>query len=115
MTEKGKLLKKINEAFAKSDIEFILEHVTDSIKWTAVGDFIVEGKEAFSTALKQMEANEPYEINIHKIITHGNDAAVNGTMTSKDGQEYAFCDVYKFSGFKETKISEMTSYVVEIY
>jgi len=47
-------------------------------------------------------------------LKNGKEAAVNGVMTSKDGKQYAFCDIYKFTGFKDPKISEMTSYVVEV-
>lgn len=113
-TKNQELLEKFNQAFAQNDIDYILGQVSDTIKWTAVGDFTVEGKEAFQIALESMTGDEPYELNVHKIITHGKDATVNGIMRSKDGKQYAFCDVYKFSGFNEPKISELTSYVVEL-
>lgn len=113
-TKNQELLEQFNQAFSKNDIDFLADHVTETIKWTAVGDFNVEGKEAFIKALKSMEADEPWELEVDKVITHGKDAAVNGIMKSKDGKHYAFCDVYTFSGFKDPKISEMTSYVVEI-
>jgi hypothetical protein len=114
MTKKGKFIQKINEAFAKSDINFIVENVTENIEWTAVGDFSVKGKEEFIEALKEMANNEPFELEIKNIITHGDSAAVDGEMKSPDGKRYAFCDVYKFSGFKNPKIKKMTSYVVDI-
>ena len=114
MTKKEKLLQSINEAFAKSDIDFIIEHVTDDISWTAVGDFTVTGKEAFSETLKSMQSEEPYHLEIKNIITHGNSAAVDGLMKSSNGKTYAFCDIYSFEGFSDPKIKEMTSYVIEI-
>lgn len=115
MTEKGKFLKKFNEAFARSDINFILENVTDDISWIAVGDFSVEGKEEFSKALDKMKSEQAYHINIKNIITHGNSAAVDGTMKMPAGDKmYAFCDIYKFSGFKNPKVKELTSYVIEV-
>lgn len=113
-TKNQELLEEFNKAFARNDTDFLADHVTDNIKWTAVGDYSVEGKEAFIKALKSMEAEDPWEMEIDKIITHGKDAAVNGLMKSNNGKQYAFCDVYKFSGFKDPKISEMTSYVVEV-
>ena len=113
-TKNQELLEQFNKAFAGGEINFIFEHVSDTIKWTAVGDFTVEGKEEFRQALESMTGDEPYDLKIDNIITHGKEAAVNGVMTSKDGKQYAFCDVYKFSGFKDPKISEMTSYVVEV-
>lgn len=113
-TKNQELLEKFNKAFARNDTDFLADHVTANIKWTAVGDFSVEGKESFIKTLKNMEGDEPWEMEIDKVITHGKDAAVNGTMKSKDGKQYAFCDVYRFSGFKDPKIIEMTSYVVEV-
>jgi hypothetical protein len=113
-TKNQELLKKLNEAFAKNDADFVVQQVTDNIKWTAIGDFSIEGKEAFTQTLKEMISDEPSELEIHNIITHGRDAAVNGLMKSTDGKQYAFCDVYKFSGFKDPKISEMTSYAIEV-
>lgn len=113
-TKNHKLLEQFNKAFADNDTDFLAEHVTNNIKWTAVGDFTVEGKEAFIEALKNMLAGEPWEMEIDDIITHGNVAAVNGSMKSKDGKQYAFCDIYCFDGFTNAKIQEMTSYAVEI-
>lgn len=113
-TKNQELLKEINEAFARNDSDFILEHVTDTIRWTIVGDQKVEGKEAFLKTLKAMEADKPMELTIHNIITHGKSAAVNGEMKTADGNVYAFCDLYKFSGFKDAKIKEMTSYAIEV-
>lgn len=114
MTQKGKFLKKFNEAFAKSDISFILENVTDNISWTAIGDFSVKGKEEFAKALEKMKSEEAYQINIKNIITHGDSAAVDGTMKMPNSDKtYAFCDIYKFSGFKNPKVKELTSYVIE--
>lgn len=108
------LLEEINKAFARNDSDFIIERVTNTIRWEIVGDKTVEGKEAFAQTLKEMEADEPMELTIHHIITHGKEASVNGEMKTADGETYAFCDVYKFSGFKNPKITEMTSYAIKI-
>lgn len=113
-TKNQELLEVFNKAFSNNDTDLVVEHVTDNIKWVVVGDSTVEGKQEFTKTLKKMETDAPWEMEIKKVITHGKDAAVNGIMKSKDGKQYAFCDVYKFSGFKDPKISEMTSYVVEV-
>lgn len=114
MTKKGKFLEKINEAFAKNDINFILENVTEDIEWTAVGDFSIKGKEEFVEAMEKMASEEPFKLSIKNVITHGDSAAVDGVMHSPDGNRYAFCDIYKLRGFKKPKIKKMTSYVVEL-
>ncbi|MDX1642668.1 MAG: nuclear transport factor 2 family protein [Balneolaceae bacterium] len=114
MTKKVQFLKKVNEAFAKSNIDFIVEHITEDIEWTVIGDFSVKGKKDFTDAMKKMASEQAFQLEIKNIITHGNSAAVDGVMKSPDGKEYAFCDVYKFSGFKNPKIKKMTSYVLEL-
>lgn len=115
MTEHSIFLRKFNEAFAMYDIEYIIDNVTDDICWTIVGHQKVEGKEAFWGALKEMVSDEKIELTIDKIITHGNVAALNGTI-HKPGMSktYAFCDIYGFDGFKNPRIKKLISYVIEI-
>jgi len=113
-TKNQEFLEEINKAFARSDSQFILQHVTDDIKWTVQGDFSIQGKENFAEELNKMESPEPFELKINNIITHGRSAAVDGTLKSPDGNTYAFCDVYKFRGLKNPTIKEMTSYAVEL-
>lgn len=113
-TKNQQFVEDFNKAFARNDVKYIVEHVTDAITWTAMGDFTVEGKEDFQKTVEGMAGDEPFELDIDKIITHGKEAAVNGVMRSKDGKAYAFCDLYTLSGFKNPKIKQMISYVVEV-
>lgn len=110
--------KKINEAFAKSDTDFLLANVTDDITWTVIGDFTVNGKEEFEAMLKKMESANSSDLHFKSIITEGNLAAVEGSlkMTDTSGGEkiYAFCDIYKLDDEENGKIKEMTSYVAEV-
>jgi hypothetical protein len=87
---KALLLRDLNIAFAKNNVTFILEHVTDDIRWIMVGDQTVEGKANFAEALERMKDNEVAEVHIANVITHGNTGAVNGRMKMKDGNAYAF-------------------------
>ncbi len=114
-TENQIFLEKFNEAFANNDTDFILDQVTDDIRWEIVGDKILEGKEAFAEALKEMEQAEPLKMTIHHIITHGKHASVNGVMTTSDGTSYGFCDVLTFSGFKNPKVKKLTSYAIKVH
>ena len=107
-------LEKFNQAFANNDTETILDHVTDDIEWEVVGENTVMGKNAFSKVLKEMQQNEPLNMTIHHIITHGKHASVNGIMRTPDGKSYGFCDVVTFSGFKNQKVKKMTSYAIEL-
>lgn len=112
MTEKEKFLRKFNQAFADNDTGYITESTTDNIVWNIPGDRTIHGKDAFIHALKQMERNGKTELNIEHIITHGKAASVNGVIRSGNGTSHAFCDVYVFSGFKNPRIKEITSYVI---
>ncbi|GAA5521340.1 nuclear transport factor 2 family protein [Aliifodinibius salicampi] len=113
-TKNQEFLEELNQAFARSDTDFIADHVTDTIRWQIVGDQTIEGKKAFTRALKEMETEKPMELTIHHIITHGKEASVNGIMKIPgEDKAFAFCDVYKFSGFKNPQITEMLSYVIE--
>ncbi|MDZ7693926.1 MAG: nuclear transport factor 2 family protein [Balneolaceae bacterium] len=114
MTKKEQLLRKFNEAFAQNDIEQILDNVTDDIRWTITGDCVINGREAFREALLEMAGDDPFNLSINDIITHGDSASVNGTMEAPDGKTYAFCDIYKLQGLKNPKVKEMTSYVIKL-
>ncbi|MFZ0488871.1 MAG: nuclear transport factor 2 family protein [Salegentibacter sp.] len=113
------LLRKINEAFARNNREFILEHVTDDITWDAVGyQDIIRGKEEFERVLKEMDAPCEMDLQISNIVVQGTSAAVDGTILVKNelkkDKKYAFCDIYKLKGEKDPKICEMISYVINI-
>jgi hypothetical protein len=108
------LLRDFNIAFAERDADSFLRHLTDTIRWTTMGEQVIEGREQVARALEQMKQRATVELVIDTIITHGPTGAVNGTVTLEDGSRYAFCDVYRFSSGKETKIKEITSYVIKI-
>lgn len=114
MNEQEKFLKKLNEAFAQGNINYIIDNVTDDIQWNIIGEDPIRGKEAFTKAMQEMEVEAPMNMSVTNTITQGNMAAVEGTMRPPNGKAYAFCDVYKFSGFKKPKVKEMTSYVLEL-
>jgi limonene-1,2-epoxide hydrolase len=117
-TEKHELLRKFNQAFVDFNTEFILNSVTDDIVWTMVGEDSVQGKSEFANVLENMKSENQQELVIHHIITHGSEAAVDGIVKAVNaaGEEktYAFCDIYRFSGFKNPKIKEMISYGIEV-
>ncbi len=59
-----------------------------------------------------------FELKISNIITHGITAAVDGTVKFVDDPDdvklYAFCDICRFNRFKDPKVKELTSYVLEV-
>ncbi|MBT2293521.1 nuclear transport factor 2 family protein [Paenibacillus albidus] len=118
MSTKGQFLREFNEAFVTGDMDFVVEHLTDDITWSMVGEQPVQGKEAFLEVMKSGGSETVLEVVISNIITHGVEAAVNGTMKMQDTSgkvtTYGFCDIYRFSGFKNGRIKELTSYLIRI-
>ncbi len=111
---KMEFLKEFNIAFAKGNVEFITESVTDDIVWNIIGDKQMEGKEQFTEELEKMKSEKVSELVLKQILSHGKEGAANGVMKMQDGKKYAFSDFYVFQGAKGTKIKAMTSYVIRV-
>lgn len=107
------LLRDLQTAWVRGEMDVVVEHVRDDIVFDVVGHERIVGKEAFRAALAGMAGGtSATELHIHNIITHGWTAALNGTVTLADGRRFGFCDVYIFAGAAKTaKIKEITSYV----
>ncbi|GAA4303427.1 nuclear transport factor 2-like protein [Aestuariibaculum suncheonense] len=110
---KMEFLKEFNIAFAKGNVEFITESVTDGIVWNIIGDRKIEGKGKFIEELEKMKSEKATELIIDQILSHGKEGATNGIMKMQNGKKYAFSDFYKFKGAKGVKIESITSYVIE--
>jgi len=52
---KSILVQEVTIAFAKGDSKFIRNSVIDDIRWTVVGDQVVQGKDSFAQALEEMK------------------------------------------------------------
>lgn len=111
---KREFLKELNVAFAKGNLEFLADSVTDKIVWNIVGDTLIEGKEKFAEELGKMKDERVGELILDRILTHGKEGAVSGIMKMLNGKKYAFSDFYEFSGAKGTKIKSIVSFVIEI-
>jgi len=111
---KNNLIQQLTVAFARRDVKFILDTVTDTIRWNIVGSRLIEGKPDLTEFLKQSENDKVSLLTIHHIASHGKAGAVDGTQKLMDGELLAFCDVYGFGNTKGTLISEVTSYVIPI-
>ena len=109
---KKQFLKEFNIAFATGDLDFLLKHIDENIQWTIYGDKKIKGKEHFEKAILEMKEYVADALTISTIITHGAEAAVNGSIKIKD-KMYAFCDVYQFKSAGSKIITEMYSYVIE--
>ena len=104
--------QELTIAFARVDSKFLLESVTDNIRWNNIGGKIIEGKEGFAKALKQ--SKKATELIVHHVSTHGRSGLVNGILKLADHRKIAFCHVYEFGNTKGIDVNEITSYMIEI-
>ncbi|WP_417355350.1 nuclear transport factor 2 family protein [Flavobacterium sp.] len=107
-------LKEFNIAFAKGDMKFLIERITDDIVWDIIGDDKIEGKERFIGILEKMKSQEVVELIIDQILSHGKEGAVNGIMKMKNGKTYAFSEFYVFQNARGEKIKSLTTYCIEV-
>lgn len=111
---KMEFLKDFNIAFARGNVEFITENVTDEIVWNIIGGRKIEGIEKFTVELEKIKSKKTIELMIDQILSHGKEGAANGIMKMQNGKKYAFSNFYKFKGAKGVTIKSITSYVIEI-
>ena len=107
------LLRDLNIAFARADVEAILALMSDDVVWRMVGAGVSEGKDAVRQTLEAMADVVASELVIDSIITDEIGGAVSGEIRLEGGRAYAFCDVVQFTSAGD-KIKSMTSYAIDI-
>lgn len=75
------LLRDLNIAFARADVEGILDKFSDDMCWQIIGQAELRGKAAAREALEAMKNAAATELLIHSIITDGRDGAVNASLS----------------------------------
>ncbi|MCM8570136.1 nuclear transport factor 2 family protein [Gramella jeungdoensis] len=118
MGSRKDFIKKINEAFASCDIEFISGSVTDDIQWKIVGDKTIAGRSDFESELGRMKQGGPMEIKVVEFINEKEKTVVEGIVEIKiepgKYKRYAFCDVYIFKDDNSNKVKELRTYISQI-
>ena len=115
MSEKNvEIVNKINDAFSANDVEGFLEHCSDSVSWTMVGDRTVNGKDEVRRFMSEMEGAEPPVFGVDQMIANDDSVVCYGGMTMKDGKgqtsDWTYCDIYHFA---DGKVAEMSSFVIK--
>ena len=110
---KNIFVQEITIALAKGDVKSVLNSVTEDIRWSIVGDRVLQGTEQFVEALQEKKNEKVVELKIQHIATHGKTGAVDGTLKFKN-KSHAFCHMYEFSNAKGNAVKEITSYIIEI-
>jgi hypothetical protein len=113
------LLKELTSAFATGSAQrVLLPRLADDVTWEIVGAEPIQGKDAVARLLAEAAKSgyQATQLEIENIITHGNAGSVNGYITMADGKQYAFCDVYRWSGASEkSAIRKITSFSIEVH
>lgn len=111
-------VKKLNDAFATGDTEYVIENVAEDVQWHLVGGPELRGKEAAKNMLQSMRGIVPKKYKTKNIIINGNKAVVEGTMKmpkSKNKEQlYAFCDIYTFDHANQETINQLSAYLIEL-
>lgn len=107
------VLEKANAAVTDGDNEGFLFFCTDDVKWTFVGDLVLEGKEAVRQYMKTAYL-EPPKFMVENLIAEGEFVTAIGTINLKNEEgkmiHYAYCDVWQF---RDGKMAELKAYVIE--
>src|SRR5690606_31911685 len=107
-------LKDFHVAHAEGDILFLEKHVTEAISWEIIGSKSIETKARYLAEAPHYPQWNVQKLTIDAIITHGNDAAVHGKITTADGNEFAFSDLYKFKGFKGFNLQSIKTFLIKL-
>src|SRR6266481_5224350 len=115
MSDKNKqIVEEINAAFATGDAETFLSHCSEDVSWTMVGEKANKGKSEIREWMASMKDTEPPKFTFDRLIADDNAVVCSGDMLMKNkegvAEEYAFCDIYEFSG---DKIVDLQSFVVK--
>lgn len=106
-------LEKLTIAFAKVEAEWILENVTEDVRWNIIGEELVSGKAEAAARLERMAVEEVEELTVSHVATHGRAGAVDGMLKMKNGERLAFCHVCEFTRAGGTQVRGITSYVIK--
>ncbi len=106
-------LKDFNIAYAKGDTDHLAQCLTEDIIWTIHGDQKLEGKAVVMAHLESMKDYKISALILDKVVTHGREGAVNGSLEMASGEVYHFADFYEFKGAKGDRIKDIVSYVIK--
>jgi limonene-1,2-epoxide hydrolase len=110
--------EQIAEAFSRHDFEASFPYLAQNVRWNIVGESLVEGKENVISICRESSAYlmgvTTHFVRFRSVVT--DDCVVTDSVaeySDKEGERsrVASCDLYDFTN---GKLSEITSYTVEI-
>jgi ketosteroid isomerase-like protein len=109
------IIQEVIDAFDANNVEGILQHLTDDVTWTMIGDRVISTKEGMRAFLIEGADIQMVSSTKDNFIIDGDRAAVNGEVKCKnknngDLYEMFYSDLYEL---KNGKINKMTSYIID--
>ena len=108
---KKKFLIDLNKAFVEGDFSKIEMALDTNVECIMDGNLAIKSKKKFLEKYKSMFKADTTKLQINNIITHGKTAACHGIITTKDGNQYLFADIYEFKSAGSKLISKLTSFI----
>lgn len=99
-------------ALHRADRAWLEAHMSGDIVWEIPARGVHEGLEPVLAATGAVSAGAK-ALTLATALSHGRDAAVNGTLVMKDGRRIAFCHMIRFASVKADRIARIISYLVE--
>jgi limonene-1,2-epoxide hydrolase len=110
--------EQIAEAFSHHDFEATYPYLTDDVRWNIVGERLVEGKEQVIAFCRESAAYlrgvTTDFVKFRTVVTDDCvvvDSVAEYTDKEEKTSNVASCDIYDFTN---GKVSEITSYTVEV-
>jgi hypothetical protein len=110
---KNSFLQELTIALARADSRYVLDRVSEEVRWKIVGHPLLQGKTELGAILQKQKTQRVRELIIHHVATHGKAGAVNGTIKLEKGKTREFCHVFEFTNAKGNQVGEITSYIIE--
>jgi ketosteroid isomerase-like protein len=102
-----------NIAFAKGDMDYVLDCFSDDILWDVINHEPVQGKEAVKNLLNEMD-DVAEELVIDDIVCDGVRCVASGKLVYADSA-IAYSDLYEFTDESESaKIKTLKGYAIEL-
>ena len=111
---KKQIFLDLNIAYARAEIDAVLENLSQDIVWRILGEFEMRGLAEARSALQYMQDVDTRELVVESIITQGAEGAINGLITTAAGRSYNFCDVVQFTSAAGKKIKSIRSYAIDV-
>lgn len=110
---KHRIIRDLNIAFAKGDVDALKANFHNDITWEMIGDRVLTGIQEVTDFLLSIKENKATALELKQILTHGKHAAASGILTFNNNKVY-FHDFYEFSSAGSSLIKKINSMAMDV-